>query len=282
MKLSGVLLLLLCFFTACSEKRDHKGKTLLVEVSGEFLYKEDLQSVLPAGLSPDDSLLFAEHYIKDWVEGVLLYEKAESNIPDNDKINELVENYRKALVVHTYQQKLLDQQLSEKITEEEMRAYYEANKNLFIVDKPLIKGLFIKVPLKAPGINNVRKWYKKNTPENVEHLEKYSFQNAVGYDYFYDRWLLATDVIDKIPLVVANPESYLEQNRQVEIQDSVYYYFLNVDDYLKSGEQEPYEFAKREIKDMLVNLKRVSFMKEVKEDLFKNASDRKKIIYYEK
>ena len=64
---------------------------------------QDLQSALPARLSKDDSLLFAEHYISNWVEDVLLYEKAQSNIPDNGEIEKLVENYRKALIMHTYQ-----------------------------------------------------------------------------------------------------------------------------------------------------------------------------------
>lgn len=280
MKITGVLLLLFCFFTACGEKHNHKGKTPLVEVSGEFLYKEDLQTVIPVGISSDDSLLFAEHYIKEWVESALLYEKAQNNIPDNDKINELVENYRRALIAHAYQQNLIEQKLSEEIAEEEIRAYYDVNKNLFIAERPLIKGLFIKVPLKASGINKVRSWYKKNTPENIEHLEKYSFQNAVGYEYFYDKWLPAVDIIDKIPLVVSEPEKYLEQNRHIEVRDSANYYFLNVEDYLRKGEQEPYEFARKEIKDILINMKRVSFMKEIKEDLYKKASDGKRIIYY--
>lgn len=280
MKITGVLLLLLCFFTACSGKHNHKGKTPLVEVSGEFLYKEDLQAVIPVGMSSDDSLLFAEHYIKEWVEGVLLYEKAQDNIPDNSQINALVENYRKALIVHAYQQNLIEQRLSEEIAEEELQAYYDANKNLFIAERPLMKGLFMKIPLKASGINKVRSWYKKNTPENVEHLEKYSLQNAIGYEYFYDRWLPAIDIIDKIPLDVSEPEKYLEQNKHIEVKDSANYYFLNVEDYLKKGEQEPYEFARKEIKDILVNTKRVSFMKEIKEDLYKRASDRKRIIYY--
>lgn len=280
MKITGVLLLLLCFFTACSGKHNHKGKTPLVEVSGEFLYKEDLQAVIPVGMSSDDSLLFAEHYIKEWVEGVLLYEKAQDNIPDNSQINALVENYRKALIVHAYQQNLIEQRLSEEIAEEELQAYYDANKNLFIAERPLMKGLFMKIPLKASGINKVRSWYKKNTPENVEHLEKYSLQNAIGYEYFYDRWLPAIDIIDKIPLDVSESEKYLEQNKHIEVKDSANYYFLNVEDYLKKGEQEPYEFARKEIKDILVNTKRVSFMKEIKEDLYKRASDRKRIIYY--
>ena len=76
----GLLIFLLC--AACSEQHDHKGRTPLVELDGNFLYREDLQSVLPAGLSKDDSLLFAEHYIRNWVEDILLYDKAQSNIPN--------------------------------------------------------------------------------------------------------------------------------------------------------------------------------------------------------
>ena len=102
---------------------DHKGKTPLVEVDGNFLYKEDLMSVLPVGLSKDDSTLFVEHYIRSWVEDILLYEKAENNIPDNVEVDKLVENYRKALIMHTYQQELINQKLTNDIPEQEVFAY---------------------------------------------------------------------------------------------------------------------------------------------------------------
>ena len=88
-----------------------------MELDGNFLYHEDLQAVLPAGLSKDDSLLFAEHYIRNWAEDVLLYEKAQSNIPNSGEIDKLVENYRKALIMHAYQQALINQTLSEEISE---------------------------------------------------------------------------------------------------------------------------------------------------------------------
>ena len=113
----GLLIFLLC--AACSEQHDHKGRTPLVELDGNFLYREDLQSVLPAGLSKDDSLLFAENYIPNRVEDILLYDKAQSNIPNNGEIDKLVENYRKALIMHTYQQALIHQRLSEEISEKD-------------------------------------------------------------------------------------------------------------------------------------------------------------------
>lgn len=99
MRILVLLLITLLTCGACKEQRDHKGKTPLVEVDGNFLYKEDLMSVLPVGLSKDDSILFTEHYIRSWAEEILLYEKAANNIPDNVDVDKLVENYRKALCI---------------------------------------------------------------------------------------------------------------------------------------------------------------------------------------
>ena len=279
MRILVLLLITLLCCGACKEQYDHKGKTALVEVDGNFLYKEDLMSVLPVGLSKDDSILFAEHYIRSWAEEILLYEKAANNIPDNVDVDKLVENYRKALIMHTYQQELINQTLSEEISEAELTGYYEKHQELFKVERPLMKGLFIKVPLTAPQLGSVRRWYKTETREAVEHLEKYSFQNAVKYEYFYNKWVPLSEVLDMIPLQTEMPEEYVSKNRHVELKDTAFHYFLNVTDYRAIGEEEPYEFAMSEVKDMLVNIKQVDFMRRVKDDLYKQAIDKKKIIY---
>ncbi|HJD74953.1 hypothetical protein [Bacteroides reticulotermitis] len=273
-----LLVSLLCC-VSCKDQHDHRGKTPLVEVDGNFLYKEDLTAALPVGVSKDDSILFTEHYIRSWAEEILLYEKAENNIPDNAGIDQLVENYRKALIMHTYQQELINQRLTKDLPEEDVVAYYEQNKELFKLDFPLIKGLFIKVPLTAPQLANVRKWYKTEKQEAVEHLEKYSLQNAVKYEYFYDKWVSVADILELLPLQVETPEIYVNRHRQIELKDTAFYYFLNVSDYRSAGDQKPYEFARSEAKDLLVNQRQVNFMKQVKDDLYKQAVSKKKIIY---
>ena len=277
----GVILVIAAAMTGCGQEHNHKGKTPLVEVSGEFLYKEDLQAALPLNISKDDSVLFAEHYIRNWIEDALLFDKAEGNIPDNDKISKLVENYRRALIMHTYQEELVNQKLANDISEEEINAYYEKNKELFRLDNPLVKGLFIKVPLSSPDLGNVRVWYRKNNQDVIEKLEKYSLRNAVSYDYFYDRWTSVPDVAAKIPLKVLDTDAnYLDKNRNVEVKDTAFCYFLHIEDFLGKDKQKPLDFARDEIKDNLINLKRVEFINKVKEDLYQRASDRNKIIYY--
>ena len=277
----GVILVIAAAMTGCGQEHNHKGKTPLVEVSGEFLYKEDLQAALPLNISKDDSVLFAEHYIRNWIEDALLFDKAEGNIPDNDKISKLVENYRRALIMHTYQEELVNQKLANDISEEEINAYYEKNKELFRLDNPLVKGLFIKVPLSSPDLGNVRVWYRKNNQDVIEKLEKYSLRNAVSYDYFYDRWTSVPDVAAKIPLKVLDTDAnYLDKNRNVEVKDTAFCYFLHIEDFLGKDKQKPLDFARDEIKEILINLKRVEFINKVKEDLYQRASDRNKIIYY--
>ena len=277
----GVILVIAAAMTGCGQEHNHKGKTPLVEVSGEFLYKEDLQAALPLNISKDDSVFFAEHYIRNWIEDALLFDKAEGNIPDNDKISKLVENYRRALIMHTYQEELVNQKLANDISEEEINAYYEKNKELFRLDNPLVKGLFIKVPLSSPDLGNVRVWYRKNNQDVIEKLEKYSLRNAVSYDYFYDRWTSVPDVAAKIPLKVLDTDAnYLDKNRNVEVKDTAFCYFLHIEDFLGKDKQKPLDFARDEIKEILINLKRVEFINKVKEDLYQRASDRNKIIYY--
>lgn len=279
MRILVFLLITLLACGACKERYDHKGKTPLVEVDGNFLYKEDLMSALPVGLSKDDSILFAEHYIRNWAEEILLYEKAADNIPENVDVDKLVENYRKALIMHTYQQELINQKLANDISEQELTDYYEKNKELFKLETPMIKGLFIKVPLTAPQLNNVRRWYRSDKQDAIESLEKYSLQNAVKYEYFYDKWVSVTDVLDMIPLNVDAPETFVGKHRQMELKDTAFYYFLNVRDYLGAGEEKPYEYARSEVKDLLVNQQRVSFMEQVKNDLYQQAVNSNKIIY---
>ena len=274
----GLLVIFLC--VSCREKHDHEGKTPLVEVGEKFLYLEDLQGALPSGLSQEDSVSFSEQYIRHWIEETLLYDKAQDNISDNETLDRQVANYRKALVMHAYQQALIDQKLTKEISEDELQAYYQNNPELFKVERPLIKGLFIKVPLTAPRLAEVRRWYKQEEGEAVEKLEKYSLQHAVKYEYFYDRWMPLAEIIGMLPLQGSDADAYIEKHRQVELKDTAFYYFLHVSDYRAVGDVAPYDYARRQVKEMLFNVKQVQYLEQVKDDLYQRAEEKNRIKKY--
>ncbi|NMA72768.1 MAG: peptidyl-prolyl cis-trans isomerase [Bacteroidales bacterium] len=273
-----VFILLICLLGGCNSFIDHKGKTPLVEVGGKFLYQEDLADIVKNKKS-DDSLLLAEQYIRSWIEEELLYDNAQRNIPNMESIEQLVESYKKSLIVHTYKQELIKQRLSTHISEKEIEQYYDEHKELFVLEQPMIQGLFMKVPQAATGINNVRRWYKQEDSTAIEHLEKYSLHNAVKYEYFYDKWIPAETILEMLPSNSMSLSQLIDNARSVELQDSIYYYFLNISEIRKVGDQEPLEYAKQKINDILVNYKQVDFIKQVKNDLYQEAVKRNKIQY---
>lgn len=275
------ILVAVLLLAGCTPSVDHKGKTPLVEVAGNFLYKEDLQAVMPIGLSQKDSTAFADEYIRNWAEDELLYQKAEGNIPDNVKIDERVAAFRKALVMHMYEEELVNQELGNTVSDEEVEAYYRQNSGMFRAGQPYIQGLFMKVPLTASQLSKVREWYKRNTQDAIDNLSKYGIGNAVSYEYFYDRWIPLSDIAVKLPLKALDTDrDYLNRNRNVEVRDTAFCYFLHVENFLPEGEQLPLEYARSEIKEILINLKRVDFINRMKQDLYKEASEDNDIVYY--
>lgn len=277
----GCLIIGLLVMSGCSGSFNHQGKTPLVEVGDAFLYKEDLDAALPVGIHDKDSVRFAEDYIRNWVEDVLLYRKAEGNIPDNEKIDQQVAAYRRALIMHTYQEELVRQKLGNEVSEEEIEAYYEAHAAQFRAEQPYIQGLFMKVPVQTRNLNRVRNWYKRNTQDAIDGLEKFSIAHAVSYEYFYDRWRPVSEFALKMPLEALETDmDYLKRNKNVEVRDTVYCYFLHVEQFLPKGDPLPLEYAKNEIKEMIINLKRVAFINQMKNDLYREASENNDIIYY--
>ena len=245
----------------------------MVKVNERTLTKEDVLSVLPKNISSADSLLWAESYIKQWVKDNLVYDVALQNLGDENRaeIDRLVDSYRRSLVRYRYQEQLVHERLSANITDEEKRNFYDENQDQFELDHSLIKGLFLKIPIDAPNLDEVKKWYRSTSEASIEKIEKYSVQNAVVYDYFYDKWVSFDEVFVNIPIQVTNENEFLRTHSFVETADSSYCYLLNIEEYVAKGKIAPFEYASTQISDMLVNQRKVQFLKNFEEELYNDA-----------
>lgn len=266
--------------SGCTETVDHKGKTPLVQVGDNYLYMEDVMAVTPPGISEKDSAEMADRYIKNWIDDMLLYAKAEGNIPDDAGINELVNSYRRELITHTYIEQIVSQEVENLIPDSEVEEYYNENKDAFLAVEPYIKGLYIKVPKTASGISQVRQWYKDGSEQSVDKIEKYGLRNAVDYEYFYDRWRSVNDFFLRLPTDADKEKNNIGKNKNIELSDSAFYYFLHIEDYLGKGEILPLEYAGKDIREIIMNNKRVEFITKMKKDLYDEACDKNDIKYF--
>lgn len=266
----GVLSMLLLF--SCGRGVQDVGADVLVSVEGHSLLRSEVESVIPRTLSSADSLLVAESYVKKWVKDVLVYDVAEENLGEEmADVERLVEAYRHSLIRYRYQEQLVRERLSAEIRESDVLNYYETNQKKFELKTNLVKGLFLKVPIDAPGLTDLKRWYKSDDASAVEKIDKYSLQNAAIYDYFYDKWMDFEDVMENIPMQLSNPSAYLKANKTLEVSDSSYCYLLNIRDYIPAGQVAPYDYVQPQIMDMLLAQRKQKFLKDFEEELYNDA-----------
>ena len=270
-----------CFLLAGCAQDTTTGQTdVLASMEGHQLHRAEVESLIPRTASAADSLLIAENYVKKWVKEQLVYEVAERNLSDEKmEIDQLVEDYRRSLIRYRYQERLVNERLKTDISEQDKQQFYEENPKLFTLEQGLIKGLFLKIPVDAPGLADVKKWYKSSDEAALEKIEKYSVQNATIYEYFYDKWVDFDEVMDNIPIYVSDPATFLKGHKQVEVADSSYCYLLNIAEYLVPGQTEPYESASPRIVEMLVNQRKVDFLRNFEDELYNEAVQKGKVIF---
>jgi len=266
--------------TACSKNIDIKKTNALVKVGNKILYKNVLEENLPTGLSNEDSIIAAEYFIHSWIKDNLLYNIALKNINDKENIEFLVENYRKSLFIYQYQEQLINERLTKDIDEQSLYDYYNQNRDKLKLDRPLVKGLFLKVPVSAPQLNEIRVWYKSKSSVSRETLQKFSLNNVANSVYFIDNWMDFNDIINNFPKDQLTNDDHTVQKKTIEKQDNDYYYFLNILDCLLPGDNSPYEYAKPTIREILINQRKINFLKKTEEDLYQRALDKGEIQFY--
>ncbi|HOV83692.1 MAG TPA: peptidylprolyl isomerase [Paludibacteraceae bacterium] len=274
------ILNLIVFFSSCVHKTHEISRQPLLQVEGNYLYLDEVQQAIPANVAKTDSAEIANNFIKKWIIETLMYENAKRNISNQEEIEKLVEEYRKSLMIHEYQQQLIQERLSRNIPEDEIKNFYEKYKEQLVATESYIQGLLLIVPPTAPQMAMVREWVKSGNQKALENIEKYSLRNAIEYLYFGNKWMPFSEILKKIPLQINDPVSFLASNSFVELSDSAKHYFLKISAFVPAGETMPYEIAKEDISHTLLHKKEADFISQFESELYNDAIKKKKIEFF--
>ena len=267
--------------TACTKHLNIiKDGNALVKIGNKTLHRSDVEENIPTGLTHEDSLITAEHYIRSWINNNLLYDIAQKNFNDKEKIDRLVENYRRTLLINQYQEQLVNEKLTNEIDEQSLQDYYNQNKDKIKSDRPLVKGIFLKVSVNAPQLNEIRAWYKSNAAISRANLEKYSSNIAAVFNYFPDKWTDFNEVMSGFPKGLLTKDDLIPRKRTIEKQDDKYFYLLNIIDCLQSGDNAPYDYAKPTVRELLLNQRKIDVLKKTENDLYQRAIEKGEIKFY--
>lgn len=272
--LTAVVLLPSCSFFHTK----HKAGTV-VELNGNYLYEQDLQQITK-GLQGEDSAQVADRYIQQWASNILVYDEARDRA--KPEIEALVEDYRRSLYVHDFQQRYIAQRMPTLVADTLVEHFYEEHATQFLLKQCIVKGILIVVPNEAPKMDKLRKWLQSpNEKDNLENVERYAYGYATGYELFLDQWHTEADILTMMPFSENDLERMLREKKLIERRDSVSTYILQVSEKHMTSEQMPLDYARPEIEKIILSQRQVEYIERQRNQLYRDAIRYNKIKFYE-
>lgn len=264
-----------CDFIRMKEKRFNEidDRQAVARVNNAYLYKEELAGIAAFGSTKEDSAARVEAYVDSWIRKQLLIQEATRKININEaEVERKILDYRYSIIAYEYQSYYIKQNLDTAFDVAEIEEYYKNNIDNFILKQNIIRATFIKVPKNAPKTNKLKDWIFSQDEEDKSNLKSFCLSFSVAYHISDSTWMIFDDLVRNSPLMeIPNKVQFLKANPYYETEDDNYSYFLKVDEYRISDNVSPQEFVTDEIKNIILNKRKVELAKKLEDEVYENA-----------
>jgi len=239
----------------------------LAQVHNKTLYLSELEGMFPEGTTGADSSLIINAYVSRWVREALLLNEAERNIPTDLNIDKLVRDYRASLIKHNYEQVLVQQLLDSVVTQQEIQTFFDAHREQFKLEAPILRCYLIKTPLDAPDLPQLNKWWASNNPrdfaEMVQYCNTYSTVHLLNDSTWYD--------FDKIALQLpreALSADQIDNDKTLQLRDGKFHYLFRLFEYRAKDESPPLTYVEDQARKLILYRRKLKLLEDTKEELF--------------
>lgn len=274
------LLLMLILVFSCFRGAE-KNREVLARVNNTFLYADEIETMIPSGITGNDSVELLRVYVGKWVEQQLILQNANNILTAKEKdFSKKIRDYRNALLIIEWEKKLLSAQLDTNITEKQLKDYYEANQREFILQADIVRVLYIKLNANSPFVREARD-FLLDDPFDSEAAEQFCRKYAVNHFLDIRSWLYVDDIQKEIPLTTQHKTEMSTGNGFFEIQDAEYMYMIKVLDSKLKGSVSPMALEENTIKEVILQKRKKEIIDNHVRELRSSAERSSKIEIYE-
>jgi len=254
-----------------------EDREAVARVNNTYLYKDELAGIAALGASREDSAARVEAYVDSWIRKELLIQEAAKKININEaEVERKILDYRYSIIAYEYQSFYIKKNLDTVFNGTEISEYYNNNIDNFILKQNIVRATFIKVPKNAPNVNRLKDWLYSQDEVDQRSLKSYCLSFSVAYHIADSTWMIFDDLVRNSPLMeIPNKVQFLKANPYYETDDENYLYFLKVDEYRISDNVSPLEFVTDEIKNIILNKRKVELAKKLEDEVYENALEHK-------
>ena len=262
------------FILGCSS--DHPEGNLLAEAYGNKLYDTELQKVITADLSAEDSIFITRKYVDVWISKQVLLNKANDLLTDEERDkSEQLEEYRVDLLNYEVLNKLALQEIDTFFSPAELKAYYDENEEEFELSQNILKINFFKIPRDSKEIDLLWSSFKANDGAILGKLKGLSEK---GGNYFVEnKWVYFDDILKEIPINTYSQEHYLNNNKIIKLNDGKFVYFIKILDFKIRSSTSPFSMEMENIKEILLMKRQQKEVQTIETNLLDEAYSNRNI-----
>jgi hypothetical protein len=268
------LLLLVVNLSSCgSFINDGSKEKPIARVGENFLYQEDVAHLLYDGISQGDSTTAVTSFINNWASKQLLLSKAKLNLTEDklDEFDALVSDYRTDLYTRAYKDALVDQMADSMVTANQMKQFYEKEKENFRLTERIVKIRFIQLPKRFLNKDEVIRSLKQFDKSDVTYLDSIAVQFK-KLNFNDSLWITASRVIAEIPVLTPeNQDKYLKNSQFFELEDALGVYLAKVTGVLQINDIAPLSFIEPTIKQVLINRRKLDYIRRLETEVIDEA-----------
>lgn len=271
-----VLLLYLCLPGCATD--DEPGDPVLASVYNYTLHLSDAEDVIAGYESPQDSIAQLRHYVERWVRETLLLHEAERNLPKDVNLDALISDYRASLLVSNYEKTLIESRLDTIISDAELEAYYERNKEQYQLERPIVRCHFIKVKKPVMNRDQLRRWWDSEKPADLRRLIAYGNRHEGVFMLEDSTWYKVEEIENLMPPGTLSTQN-MRRNRSLRFTDDQYEYYLRIHESVLSTEIAPLSYIREQASRYIMHKRKLELLEKIKADLYSTEleSDQVKI-----
>lgn len=223
---------------------------IVAQYRDSVLLLSDILRQLPPGISSADSSALIRKIADQWIDGFLIEDLAASQIDDMDRINALTDNYRKSLIADSYRRKMRSKGV-QPVDMDGVKAFFKEHAKDLRLERPIVKGIFIRVPATSKHLDDIRQWMKNADADSYDALENTGRREATAFRYFADQWVDFDVIASEIPQRLGDGDHFVENTVDFETDLNGTVYILHLTDFRKSGAIMPEAYAAPIIEDRM-------------------------------
>ncbi|MDX8340386.1 hypothetical protein SLH46_14385 [Draconibacterium sp. IB214405] len=275
----GIIIVLAVVIAGCSSESNDEP---VASVGEKVLYQSKVQEILPKGISTEDSISMSNDYIDKWIKQELLIQKADENLSAQQKdLTAELEEYRNSLIIYKYKNELIKQRMDTLVTEEQIETYYNNNQGNFNLNYSIVKATFVMIPGDLANPELVKGLVADTSPEGLDELRDYCGRYAKKVNISADEWISFQALKNNFPVEVEDDATFLSRKDLYEMNDSNYYYLVSIHDYKLTNDLAPIDFVRNNIKNLILNQRKIRFLKEIEENIYTEGVRKKKFRKYD-